>query len=312
MSQASVASSVCSIPQSIIYEDDEEFIEELTRVNDLFFGNVEVHENVIEETSVETSESDDENHEINNNNDCEIELTASDEQENDSVSKFFENTCKCIRLYGKPCSSNVCKDVLIEYRRNCLETPKTELDILIKVQLFHHRNNSTETESKKHKSKAREKVRQKYYFSGIQVCRETFAFAHAVSRKTIDSIARSLDQDGLIARVHGNKGKSPKHALTLGDVQKIKQFLLNYGNKFGLPLPGRLPNFRNEKTVLLPSDKTKAEIHQDYLKVAEELQYRKICLSEFKSIWLEQCPHILIMKPATDLCHTCQSFSTSL
>lgn len=141
---------------------------------------------------------------------------------------------------------------------------------------------------KKHKAKEREKPRQQYYFNGQQVCRETFAFAHAVSRKTIDSIAQSLDKDGLVARTNGNKGKSPKHALTVQDVQNVKKFLVNYANKYGLPLPGRLPNFRNEKALLLPSDKTKAEIHQDYVQAAEQLQYRNICVSEFKSIWLEQ------------------------
>lgn len=31
-------------------------------------------------------------------------------------------------------------------------------------------------------------------------------------------------------------------------------------------------------------------------------------LSEFKKVWLEQTPHILIMKPATDLCPKCQRY----
>ena len=123
------------------------------------------------------------------------------------------------------------------------------MDLIIKVQLFHHRNNSIETVATKHKANEREKPRQQYHFNCQQVCRGTFAFAHAVSRKPIDSIAQSLDKDGLVARTHGNKGKSPKYALTVQDVQK--QFLVNY---------------------------------------AQQLQYRKICLSEFKSIWLEQCP----------------------
>jgi hypothetical protein len=35
-------------------------------------------------------------------------------------------------------------------------------------------------------------------------------------------------------------------------------------------------------------------------------------VSEFKYIWLEQCPHILIMKPSTDLCHTCKLYGHSL
>ncbi|KAJ8300352.1 hypothetical protein KUTeg_021871, partial [Tegillarca granosa] len=122
----------------------------------------------------------------------------------------------------------------------------------------------------------------------------------------------SLDNEGLGARSHGNKGRLPKHALTLNDVQIIKQFVISYGNKFGLPLPGRLPNYREHKTVLLPSDKTKHDVYNDYVSAAEEVGLRKISLSEFKKIWLEQCPHIMIMRPTTDLCHKCQSYVTCI
>lgn len=317
MSQSSVLSSASTIPPSIIDQDDNDFNDELSHVNDLFFGNVEL--NVGAECSAVTSGSDESDcdsedvcNDLNNNDDNDFEISDSDKREAQCVHDFYENTCGCSRLYGKPCSSIVDRNVLNDYRNVCLETDKSELDMLIKVQLFHHRNNSSETSAKKHKTKERERVRQVYHFSGIQVCRETFAFAHGISRKTIDSIARSLDQDGFGARVHGNKGKSPKHALTMEDVKRVKQFLLSYANKYGLPLPGRLPNFRNEKTILLPSDKTKAEVHQEYLTLADEMSLRKICLSQFKTVWLEQCPHILIMKPATDLCHTCQSFSSTL
>lgn len=317
MSQSSVLSSASTIPKSIIDQYDDDFNDELSHVNDLFFGNVEL--NVGAECSAVTSGSDESDcdsedvcNDLNNNDDNDFEISESDKREAQCVHDFYENTCGCSRLYGKPCSSIVDRNVLNDYRNVCLETDKSELDMLIKVQLFHHRNNSSETSAKKHKTKERERVRQVYHFSGIQVCRETFAFAHGISRKTIDSIARSLDQDGFGARVHGNKGKSPKHALTMEDVKRVKQFLLSYANKYGLPLPGRLPNFRNEKTILLPSDKTKAEVHQEYLTLADEMSLRKICLSQFKTVWLEQCPHILIMKPATDLCHTCQSFLSTL
>jgi hypothetical protein len=74
------------------------------------------------------------------------------------------------------------------------------------------------------------KPRQQYYFSSRQVCRETFAL-----RMLFDSIAQSLDKDGLVARTHCNKWKSPTHALTVQDVQNVKQFLVNYANKHGLP-----------------------------------------------------------------------------
>ena len=74
----------------------------------------------------------------------------------------------------------------------------------------------------------------------------------------------------------GDPNRNPwlaKMALTVQDVQNVKKFLVNYASKYGLPLPGRLPNFRNDKALLLPSDKTKADIFQDYVQAAEPLQY---------------------------------------
>ena len=129
------------------------------------------------------------------------------------------------------------------------------MDLIIKVQLLHHRNNSIETVATKHNANERKNPRQQYYFNCQQVCRETFAFAHAVSRKTIDSIAQSLDKDGLVARTHGNKGKSTKHALTVQDVQNVKQFLVIYANKYDYPYQEDYQTLEMKKALLLPSEK---------------------------------------------------------
>jgi hypothetical protein len=125
----------------------------------------------------------------------------------------------------------------------------------------------------------------------------------------MESISKSLEREELKPRSHGNTGKTPKHALSMTDIQRVKHFLNEYAVSFGVPLPGRLPNHRNLKVTVLPS---KADIHQIYQEAAKSLNYRVISLSEFKQLWLEQCPKIILMKPATDLCSTCQGFTASL
>ncbi|CAG2242835.1 CHT1 [Mytilus edulis] len=162
------------------------------------------------------------------------------------------------------------------------------------------------------KAKKRERINQQYYFNGHQICRKTFLFAHTIGKSQLDSISKSLEKKGLKPRTHGNTVKTPKHALAITDMQRVKHFIQEYGVKFGVPLPGRLPNHKDLKVTLLPSDKTKADIHQIYQEAASSLNYRAISLSEFKKLWLEQCPQIVLMKPATDLCSACQSFTVSL
>jgi hypothetical protein len=153
---------------------------------------------------------------------------------------------------------------------------KSELDLIIKVQLFAHRNNSTGVDAKKHKDKERERIMQQYFFNGHQICRKTFLFAHTIGKSQLESISKSLEREGLKPRTHGNTvtGKTPKHALSMTDIQRVKHFLNEYAVKFGVPLPGRLPNHRNLKVTLLPSDKTKADIHQIYQEAAKPLNYR--------------------------------------
>ena len=112
-----------------------------------------------------------------------------------------------------------------------------------------------------------------------------FLFAHAIGKSQLESISKSLEREGLKPRTHGNTGKTPKHALSMTDIQRVKHFLNEYAVKFGVPLPGRLPNHRPLKVTLLPSDKTKADIHQIYQEAAKSLNYRVISLSEFKQLY---------------------------
>ena len=195
--------------------------------------------------------------------------------------KFRIKTCGCKSLHnGKPCTDIKDWDELINYRLASLEYTKEELDMIIKVQLSHHRSTGVKTSRKKD----RVKPRQLYFFAGHRVCRDLFAFVHGLHRQTVDSIARSLDCKGLEPRHHGNKGKLPAHALTLAQTKAIKSFIDNYALQYGLPLPGRLASFRMEKAKLLPSNKTKNDIYECYCEAASLLEAQTVSLSTSKKM----------------------------
>ncbi|XP_062591990.1 uncharacterized protein LOC134253485 [Saccostrea cucullata] len=309
----SQSNTVSEVPDEIIFHQDEHFIEEITTLNGLYFGN--------QSEFVPLSSSEDEEEERSTNctgdisdSDTELELRSVDIDDEKCVEEFKSKTCGCSKLYGVPCSTKVEFSHILEYRQQCQEMSNEELDLTVKVQLAAHRKSSTywpQSMSKKQKTKDRERVAQKYYFAGQQVCRDTFLFCHSIGKFKLNNIASSLDKDGLKPRIHGNTGKMPKHALIVTDVKRVCQFLEEYTMKNGLPLPGRQPNYStqgNKVLLLLPSDKTKSDVWELYNQAAVMQNYRKVSLSEFKKIWLEQMPHILIMKPATDLCPKCQRY----
>jgi hypothetical protein len=82
----------------------------------------------------------------------------------------------------------------------------------------------------------------------------------------------------------------------------IKNFIENVAVTRGMPLPGRMPNAKDFRITLLPSCTTKASLWQEYC----DISHSPCGLTSFKDLWRETVPEVKIMKPATDLCSTCQ------
>ena len=61
----------------------------------------------------------------------------------------------------------------------------------------------------------------------------------------------------LSTREHVNTGNHPKHALTLGRILGILQFVKNYAEQNAILLPGRIPGFKRDDVKVLPSSDTK-------------------------------------------------------
>ena len=232
--------------------------------------------------------------------------------EEEVVLKFQTESCGCIELHGSPCSNIIDHEELISYRQRCTEMSSSEKDICIKSQLFMHRHKGVTTQGNGKKAKVRQRAAQDYFFMGVQVCRALFCFAHNISRNTLGSIAKSLDEIGITPRTHKNTNKLPAHSLSYVQREQIKSFICEYATENALPLPGRLPNLPKSTVLLLPSDKKVADIHDVYNESALQTGYRPVCLKTFRNLWNQLCPHIQISKPSTDLCHECQKYSVLL
>ena len=62
--------------------------------------------------------------------------------------------------------------------------------------------------------------------------------------------------------------------------------------------------------TLLPSEFTKQGVYEMYRKSCEDAEKPPVALSSFKNVWSSLVPYIIIAKPATDLCWTCQQNNT--
>lgn len=77
-------------------------------------------------------------------------------------------------------------------------------------------------------------------------------------------------------------------------------------------LCGRIPGFKREDVQVLPSSETKASVWRVYTGTFEASAEQAVSYSKFVDLWQQFCPKVVVAKPMTDLCFTCQQNTTKL
>jgi hypothetical protein len=230
-----------------------------------------------------------------------------DESAQKCVEAFVRSTCGCkLGPRDSPCSSFLTKETIEKCRADNLELGKDELDLVILAQIRAGRSvDSQRTLRNSHHEKTTNRSMSKYYIHGVLICRKTFMFLHCVGHKRLEHLIRHFDGVGVDTRQHGNSKRLPKNTTPYEEVNRLTLFITNYARAHGLPLPGRVPGHR-DKTMVLPSDVTKALVYSKYKSACEENEWEAVGRSKFYDVWSELLPHISISTPSSDLCFTCQ------
>ena len=77
-------------------------------------------------------------------------------------------------------------------------------------------------------------------------------------------------------------------------------------------LPGRVPGYKSSDVKLLPSSTTKHAIWELYIQAAATSVMRAVAYSTFTQLCRQLLPHVVVMKPTSDLCWVCQQNSTAI
>lgn len=112
-------------------------------------------------------------------------------------------------------------------------------------------------------------------------------------------------------RVHGNTRRIPHNALSFDATQSVIKFLLDYAEQNAVVLPGRVPGYSRSDIKLLPSSMSKRSIWKVF-RDSEESSLQSLGYSTFCRLWRNLLPSVLVMKPMTDLCWTCQKNNSAI
>ena len=235
-------------------------------------------------------------------------------EETAAVEKYTSEGCGCDVVSGG-CSKRFTAQYLESYRRDCRELTRSELDMAILGQLVAFTNTSSLTQhsiSYRHQPENRQKVYRMFWHSGSRVCRKTFLFLHSISEKRLRNLQKSLGENGLAPRQHGNLRRMPSNTVCFADTQRVVEFLHTYSEAHAILLPGRIPGYKRTDVQLLPSSTTKRQVWEQYCVAIVGSSHHQVAYSTFCTIWRRVVPHIMVTKPMSDLCFVCQTNSRAI
>lgn len=215
--------------------------------------------------------------------------------------------CKCTLNAGTPCYLQFSGSVLQDTRLHYQGMVHDELDLIILSKLECTIHLSSETCRPKQKTQTkRQRTRNDYFHHGHRICRDLFMYLHGIAKGKLDVLIAHFKSNGVEPRVHKNKKKLPSKTLSLSDVQQVVTFIVNYADLHAITLPGRTPHHWVSDVKLLPTNCTKRKVYTDYCAASDFTTCRKVAERTFRDLWQKLVPYITTMKPATDLCFTCQ------
>ena len=241
-----------------------------------------------------------------------IELMEIYETERAKVQAFYSETCKCKMGVGEmACSATLSLGDVTECRNNCSELSSAELDLVI-LGIIHSSLNCNETSISGRVEKNRQRRRICFFYHGKRICKKTFLFLHCLRSYRFHSLIRHYRKNGLTLRTHGNSKRLPSSATSTETVEQVVKFIKNVAEEQALLLPGGVPGFKQIDVKLLLSNLTKHSLWKKYSDICTSMGQASVGYSKFCDLWNQLCPFILIMRPATDLCWTCQKNNTQI
>ena len=223
------------------------------------------------------------------------------------VQKFLQVGCGCRQgLKGGQCSDYFTVETVIGNLYDCLELSHAELDLVILANL------QAFTAAKVTGGKRKRIPAYSFLYQSHPICKEMFLHMYGISKSRFQRLLEHYQNHGISVRVHGNSKRLPHNTLPQAIAEDVKNFLSNYAEENAVLLHGRIPGFKNEDIVLLSSSETKMYVWNCFKSACEVASKRVVSYTKFIELWKQFHPNLVMGKPMTDLCFTCQQNTSKL
>ena len=222
------------------------------------------------------------------------------------VKTFLQDGCGCSQgTKGGQCSQQFQETTVLSNLYNCLELSHGELDLVILAYIQAFTSVDIIGEKRKHSA------RSSFHYHSLSI-KEMFLNLHGISYSRFRRFKEHYEEHGIALRVHGNHKRTPHNALPLAATEDVKNFLTNYADENAVLLPGRILGFKNDDIRLLSSSEKKVNVWRTFKRACEATDKQAVCYTKFIKLWEQFHPEVVVAKPMTDLCLTCQQNTSKL
>lgn len=225
----------------------------------------------------------------------------------EKVKKFLNDGCGCaLGAKGSLCSEQFSEAVVLFNLYNCLEPANDELNLVVlaSIQAF--------TYSEAVGVKRSRSPPYFFYFQSLPIYKEMFLHFYGLSDSRFQWLKEHYQNHGIFPRTHGNTRRLPQNTLPQATIEDVHAFLLNYVEENAISLPGRIPGFKSDDIKVLSSSETKMSVWRVYETACKALDLRAVSYRKFLQLWEQFHPNVVVAKPMTDLCFTCQQNTSKL
>ena len=232
---------------------------------------------------------------------ADLEEMENRDQVTEKVKKFMLDGCGCaLGEKGGLCSQQFSEGAVLFNLNNCQELSSDELDLVIlaNIQAFTH----SESIGKK---RSRSPLCY-FYYQSQPICKEMFLHFYGLSDSRFRRLKEHYQNRGISPRTHGNTKRLPENTLPQATIEGVHTFLMNYVEENAIALPGRIPGFKDDDIKVISSSETKMSVWRAYGAACETSDMRAVSYRKFLQLWEQFHPNVVVAKPMTDLCLTCQ------
>ena len=189
---------------------------------------------------------------------------------------------------------------------NCRELSSVELDLVIlaNIQAFTHSESIGKKRSRN--------PRCNFYYQSQPICKEMFLHFYGLSDSRFRRLKEQYQNHGISPRTHGNAKRLPQNTLPQSAIEAVDTFLSNYVEENAICLPGRIPGFKNDDIKVLSSSESKTSVWRAYDTTCKTADMRAVSCRKFLQLWEQFYPNVVVAKPMTDICLTCQQNTSKL